>query len=80
MIGATFSIAVVGVFIFSQSLLNNPLQLAAVFIAIVGLAVVGATDDIRPLEGLPRLLLQAAAIAVLCSTAGELRIFSALPW
>lgn len=47
----------------------------------VALAVIGAVDDIRPLEALPRLVLQmlivAATVAALPSS---LQIVSALPW
>ncbi len=79
-IGATI-IAVVGAFVFAPDLLNDPRRLAIVFASVVGLAVVGATDDIRPLEALPRLLLQAAAVAVVVATLPtELRIIPALPW
>ena len=43
--------------------------------------MLGAIDDIRTLEGLPRLLLQAAAAAVIVAALpAELRILSALPW
>ena len=79
-LGAT-AIAIIGVFIFFPNLLNDPLRLVVVFISIVGLAVVGATDDIRPLEALPRLLLQATAVAVVVATLPtELRIVPTLPW
>jgi UDP-N-acetylmuramyl pentapeptide phosphotransferase/UDP-N-acetylglucosamine-1-phosphate transferase len=74
-------IVVAGAVVLAPDLSNNPLRLAAVFASIVGLAVVGATDDVRPLEALPRLLLQAAAVAVVIATLpAELRIISALPW
>jgi UDP-N-acetylmuramyl pentapeptide phosphotransferase/UDP-N-acetylglucosamine-1-phosphate transferase len=79
-IGAT-TIAAVGAFILAPDLLNDPRRLAVAFASIVGLAVVGATDDIRPLEALPRLLLQAAAAAIVVATLpAELRIIPALPW
>jgi UDP-N-acetylmuramyl pentapeptide phosphotransferase/UDP-N-acetylglucosamine-1-phosphate transferase len=56
-------------------------QLAAVFAMTVALAVIGATDDLRPLEALPRLLLQAVAvIVVVAALPAELRVLSFLPW
>ena len=79
-IGATI-IVVAGAVAFAPDLSNDPLRLAAVLASIVGLAVVGATDDVRPLEALPRLLLQAAAVAAVIATLpAEMRIIPALPW
>jgi UDP-N-acetylmuramyl pentapeptide phosphotransferase/UDP-N-acetylglucosamine-1-phosphate transferase len=54
----------------------------AVLLAMTGaLAIIGVTDDIRPLEAMPRLLLQAVAVVVLVAALpAELRILSALPW
>ncbi len=49
--------------------------------AIVLIACVGAADDIRPLAVIPRLLLQALAIAaVIYALPDELRPLPALPW
>jgi UDP-N-acetylmuramyl pentapeptide phosphotransferase/UDP-N-acetylglucosamine-1-phosphate transferase len=79
-IGATM-IALLGALIFFPVLLIDPWRLAVVFASVVGLAVVGATDDIHPIEALPRLLLQAAALAVVVvALPSELRIVPALPW
>jgi UDP-N-acetylmuramyl pentapeptide phosphotransferase/UDP-N-acetylglucosamine-1-phosphate transferase len=79
-IGATTTV-LAGALIFTPGLLNDPLRLAIVFASTAGLAVVGATDDIRPLEAIPRLLLQAVAVAVVIATLpAELRIIYALPW
>jgi UDP-N-acetylmuramyl pentapeptide phosphotransferase/UDP-N-acetylglucosamine-1-phosphate transferase len=59
----------------------DPFRLAAVFVAVAGLAVVGATDDMRPLHVVPRLALQAAAVAVVVYTIPpEMRIIPAVPW
>ena len=56
-------------------------HLAAVFAAAIGLAVVGAVDDIRPLQPLPRLVLQAAAVlVVLAALPAELRVLPVVPW
>src|SRR5262249_57027474 len=42
---------------------------------------VGITDDIRPIPVLPRLLLQAAAVATLmASLPADLRLLEFLPW
>jgi UDP-N-acetylmuramyl pentapeptide phosphotransferase/UDP-N-acetylglucosamine-1-phosphate transferase len=79
-IAATTAV-VAGAAIFAPDLLNNPLRLAAVLASIVGLAVVGATDDMHPLEALPRLLLQAATASVVVATLPpELHIIPVLPW
>src|SRR5665811_265532 len=79
-IAATTAV-VAGAAIFAPDLLNNPVRLAAVLASIVGLAVVGATDDMHPLEALPRLLLQAAtASVVIAALPPELRIIPAAPW
>jgi len=45
------------------------------------LAVVGSSDDVRPMEVLPRLLLQTAAVSVLIYTMpADLRIIPVMPW
>jgi UDP-N-acetylmuramyl pentapeptide phosphotransferase/UDP-N-acetylglucosamine-1-phosphate transferase len=55
--------------------------LGLVFAATALIALVGAIDDIRTIEVVPRLLLQALAVAVmLASFPTELRIVPALPW
>ncbi len=79
-IGATIA-AVAGAALLAPYLLQDPLQLALIFACTVGLAAVGVTDDIRPLEVLPRLLLQAVAVAiVIAALPAELRIVSQMPW
>lgn len=60
---------------------SDALRIAAVMAAAIGVAIVGATDDIRPMEALPRLALQAiAAAVVLAALPSGLQIFSFLPW
>jgi len=55
--------------------------LAIVLAAAVGMACVGAADDIRPLAVIPRLLLQAVAVAaVLYALPDDLRVVPAAPW
>lgn len=79
-IGATIA-AVAGAALLAPGLLHDPLRLAVIFACTIGLAMVGATDDIRPLGVLPRLLLQAVAVAiVIAALPVEHRIFSQLPW
>ena len=61
--------------------INDPFRLWVVFACVTGLAAVGATDDIRPLEALPRLLMQSVAVViVLALLPSGLRIVDALPW
>jgi UDP-N-acetylmuramyl pentapeptide phosphotransferase/UDP-N-acetylglucosamine-1-phosphate transferase len=61
--------------------IDEPLRLAVVFASALGLALVGATDDVRPLEAIPRLVLQVAAVtAVIATFPDEMRIVPAFPW
>lgn len=70
-----------GLALLAPATLDDPLRLAVVLAAAVGLALVGATDDIRPIEAVPRLVLQAAAVAVVVSALpDDLRAIPALPW
>jgi UDP-N-acetylmuramyl pentapeptide phosphotransferase/UDP-N-acetylglucosamine-1-phosphate transferase len=79
-IGATIA-AVAGAALLVPDLLQDSLKLAVVFACTIGLAAVGVTDDIRPLEALPRLLLQAVAVAiVIAALPAELRIVWQMPW
>ena len=79
-VGATIA-AVAGAALLAPNLLQNPLQITLIFACTIGLAAVGVTDDIRPLEALPRLLLQAVAVAiVIAALPSELRIVSQMPW
>ena len=79
-IGATIA-AVAGTALLTPDLLHDPLRLSVIFACTIGLAAVGVTDDIRPLEALPRLLLQAVAVAiVITALPAELRIIPQLSW
>jgi len=79
-IAATALVAGV-VFIMFPGEISAPLDLAAVFGAAVLLALVGVTDDLRPLEAMPRLFLQAiAAAAVVAALPPELRVLPMVPW
>jgi len=78
---AATAIVVGGIFIVFSSEINAPLQFAAVFASALLLALVGVADDMRPLEPMPRLFLQAVAVAgVLASLPSELRILPITPW
>jgi UDP-N-acetylmuramyl pentapeptide phosphotransferase/UDP-N-acetylglucosamine-1-phosphate transferase len=77
---AATTIVVASALVFSPSLFNDPYRLSAVFAAALGLGIVGITDDVRPLEVLPRLLLQGIAVAVVIAFLPlELRIIPVAP-
>jgi UDP-N-acetylmuramyl pentapeptide phosphotransferase/UDP-N-acetylglucosamine-1-phosphate transferase len=79
-IAATISV-LAGIALLAHSPFTDPLRLTIVFAGVIGLAVVGITDDIRPLGALPRLLMQAVAVLVVLVTLPPgLLIFSTLPW
>ena len=60
---------------------DDPLRLGVIFASTISLALVGATDDVRPLEAIPRLVLQIAAVtAVVATFPEEMRIVPMLPW
>jgi UDP-N-acetylmuramyl pentapeptide phosphotransferase/UDP-N-acetylglucosamine-1-phosphate transferase len=49
--------------------------------AVTGLAVVGVSDDIRPLDAVPRLILQGVAVAVIIAILPDgLRVLPFFPW
>ncbi|HEY4140398.1 MAG TPA: glycosyl transferase [Pseudolabrys sp.] len=78
---AAMTLVLAGIAILTPQMFGDPQLIAIVFGAVIGLAVVGATDDIRPMEALPRLALQAvAALVVLAVLPAELQIFPFLPW
>jgi UDP-N-acetylmuramyl pentapeptide phosphotransferase/UDP-N-acetylglucosamine-1-phosphate transferase len=74
-------IVVAGAAVLMPELFGQHLQLAIVFGAAVGLAAVGVTDDIRPMEALPRLVFQAIAVAaVIAALPADLRAVPVFPW
>jgi UDP-N-acetylmuramyl pentapeptide phosphotransferase/UDP-N-acetylglucosamine-1-phosphate transferase len=78
---AAMTLVLAGILIFTPQLLSDPLRIAVVFGAVVGVAVVGATDDIRPMKAMPRLALQAvAALVIIITLPADLQIFPVLPW
>jgi len=77
-IAATIAATGLGIFGLGASIAPPP---ATVLAAVVLIACVGAADDIRPLEVIPRLLLQALAIAaVIYALPDALRPLPFLPW
>jgi UDP-N-acetylmuramyl pentapeptide phosphotransferase/UDP-N-acetylglucosamine-1-phosphate transferase len=70
-----------GALILFPRLFEDSRPLIGAMAAMLGLAIVGITDDVRPLGALPRLILQAAAVAVvLAMLPAEMRVVPALPW
>ncbi|MGC2115666.1 MAG: glycosyltransferase family 4 protein [Pseudolabrys sp.] len=78
---AATAIVIGGLSIIFHGEINAPLPFAAVFASAILLALVGVTDDVHPLEPMPRLFLQAIAVAaVLASLPPELRVLPFAPW
>ena len=78
---AAMTIVTAGALVLFPRLFDDPRAFAGALTAVLGLALVGVTDDVRPLEALPRLILQAAAVAVvLAMLPAEMRIVPASPW
>jgi UDP-N-acetylmuramyl pentapeptide phosphotransferase/UDP-N-acetylglucosamine-1-phosphate transferase len=76
-IATTVLVAVIAIGIRTPELAALSSVLAATFL----IAVLGAVDDIRPLDVGPRLVLQAVAVcAVIVALPAELRIVPLLPW
>jgi UDP-N-acetylmuramyl pentapeptide phosphotransferase/UDP-N-acetylglucosamine-1-phosphate transferase len=79
MAAATVAVAAAG--LLAPHGFAEPSRLSVVFVAAAALALVGAIDDIRPLEAWPRLLLQAVAVAVVIIVLpAGLRVIPLLPW
>lgn len=78
---AAMTIVLTAAAIVVPSLIEAPHQLAIVFGCIIVLGAVGATDDIRPMAPLPRLLVQAVAAAVVLGMLPrDLHVVPLLPW
>lgn len=78
---AAMIILFVGIGFLVPAAFGEPARLGIIFANVIALAVIGATDDIRPLEALPRLALQGIAVIVVLATIPfELRLFSGIPW
>jgi UDP-N-acetylmuramyl pentapeptide phosphotransferase/UDP-N-acetylglucosamine-1-phosphate transferase len=77
----SMAIAIGALAIVAPHLFDNPLRLAINIASVIGIAVVGLTDDVRPLGVLPRLFLQTiAAAVVVMALPSELRVIATLPW
>jgi len=77
-VAATIAAAWLGIFGFGVSIAPPP---AIVLAAVVLMACIGAVDDIRPIEVVPRLLLQALAVAaVIYALPDNLRVVPVMPW
>ena len=60
---------------------GDQFRLSVVFVSAIGLALVGVTDDLRPLDAIPRLVLQTAAVAAVVATfPADMHIVPAFPW
>ena len=67
--------------IFFPAAIDEAWTLAVIFISAIALAVIGIADDVHPIAALPRLFLQAAAIALVMTVLPDnLRALSVLPW
>ena len=74
----TIAVAVAEIFVYQT---DDESRLAIVFAATIGLALVGVADDLRPLDAIPRLLLQILAVgAVVVTLPPDMRIVPAVPW
>jgi len=78
---AATTIVVVAAEIFFANQLGDQWRLSIVLASAIGLALVGATDDLRPLDAVPRLVLQIAAVAaIIAAFPADMRIVPAIPW
>jgi len=78
---AATTIVVVAAEIFFANQLGDQWRLSIVFASTIGLALVGVTDDLRPLDAIPRLVLQIAAVAAINATfPADMRIVPSIPW
>ncbi len=67
--------------LFAPEVIGVSAGLGPFLIATVGLAVLGAIDDIRPLDPIPRLVFQTVAVgAVIAALPADLRAVPEVPW
>lgn len=82
--GAAVVAATIVVSLFAAAAISaffGPYNLGIVLTAAVLMAILGAADDIRAIAVIPRLLLQAAAVAIVIAfLPQDLRIVAELPW
>ena len=75
----TIVVAVAEIFFRTSSATNCGFRLS--LSSAIGLALVGVTDDLRPLDAVPRLVLQIAAVAAVVATfPADMHIVPAFPW
>jgi UDP-N-acetylmuramyl pentapeptide phosphotransferase/UDP-N-acetylglucosamine-1-phosphate transferase len=75
------AVALAGAGLLAPHLFSDPQRLAAVFVAAAALAILGAVDDVRPIEPGPRLLFQAiAVVVVIAALPPALRVAPFIPW
>jgi UDP-N-acetylmuramyl pentapeptide phosphotransferase/UDP-N-acetylglucosamine-1-phosphate transferase len=78
---AATTIVVVAAGILFPSQFSDQWRLSIVFASAIALALVGVTDDLRPLDAIPRLVLQTAAVAAVVATLpADIHIVPAIPW
>jgi len=78
---AATTIVVAAAEIFLPHHIDEPLRLAVILASVAGLALVGVTDDVSPMEALPRLMLQiVAVVAVIATLPHDMRIIPVFPW
>lgn len=74
-------IAVICGFFLVPDIAQSAHGLAVLIAAVIGLAIVGVSDDIRPLDAVPRLILQGVAVAVIVAILPDgLRVLPFFPW
>ena len=70
-----------GVYLLVPEAMGDPGRLVSLFASVIALAALGFIDDIRPLNAMPRIILQIAAAALVISTLpADLRLVPSLPW
>jgi UDP-N-acetylmuramyl pentapeptide phosphotransferase/UDP-N-acetylglucosamine-1-phosphate transferase len=83
--GIAIIAAVIGVvacvFLITPDLFDHPRNIAITLAASVGIASVGVTDDVCPMEAFPRLCLQTITTGVMIAALpADLRVIHFLPW
>jgi UDP-N-acetylmuramyl pentapeptide phosphotransferase/UDP-N-acetylglucosamine-1-phosphate transferase len=67
--------------IFYPAAIDEAWRLAVIFTSVIALAVIGIADDVHPIAALPRLFLQAAAVALVVAVLPDnLRALTFFPW
>ncbi len=80
-VAATVAIALLAVLNLGGTTTSFVSELGGIIVATLLIVIVGAADDIRAIEVVPRLLLQAIAVGIVIVTLpSDLRIVPVLPW